>query len=65
MKEIKLSDIEKTVKEIGVPTVEVLGGGLYRLPGGAITNILGVRQFDKAMREEIRRMQSNKNQHGE
>lgn len=53
-KEIKLSDVEKAAEDLDwKPAIESLGGGIYRLPEGALTNRAGVEQFEKEMRELI------------
>lgn len=53
-KEIKLSDIENAVKDLDwKPAIESLGGGIYRLPGGALTNRNGVELFVKEMKKTI------------
>lgn len=53
-KEIKLSDIEKAVKDLNIPTVENLGNGLYKLPEGIITNEKGLEQFNKMILKDIK-----------
>lgn len=51
---IKLSDIEEAASKLNwQPAVESLGGGIYRLPGGALTNRAGVEQFEREIRELI------------
>lgn len=53
-KEIKLSDIEKAVKDLNIPTVENLGNGLYKLSEGIITNEKGLEQFNKMILKDIK-----------
>ena len=54
--EIKLSDIEKLLEDLDIPTVEYLGNGLYKLPEGVITNEKGLIKFNKSIIEEIRKV---------
>ena len=54
--ELSLSDIENALKGLDVPIVKKLGNGLYRLPGGAITNEKGLEEFAKTLSEEIKNM---------
>ena len=51
-KNISLKDIERVLQKLNTPTIEPFGIGLYRLPGGIITNEQGVSLFDKEVLKE-------------
>jgi hypothetical protein len=51
-KNISLKDIERALQQLNIPTVELFGIGLYKLPGGIITNWQGVSLFDKEVLKE-------------
>lgn len=52
-KEINFSELVKLAEDQDFPTVESLGNGLYRLPGGAITGLEGVEMFEKELQIQI------------
>lgn len=54
LKEINFSELAKLAEELDFPTVENLGNGLYRLPGGAVTGIGGVEMFEKELQKQIK-----------
>lgn len=51
-KNLSLKDIERVLRKLNTPTVEPFGIGLYKLPGGIITNWQGVSLFDKEVLKE-------------
>ena len=61
LKEITFSELVKLAKELNFPTVENLGNGLYRLPGGVVTGIKGVEMFEKELQKQIKDYGKNSN----
>ena len=61
LKEINFSKLVKLAKELNFPTVENLGNGLYRLPGGAVTGLGGVEMFEKELQKQIKDYGKNSN----
>jgi len=51
LKEISIKEFVQTIKNTAIPTVTSLGNGLYRLPDGIITNLNGLKKFDKQVRK--------------
>lgn len=53
VRELNAEEIEDLRHVLGNFAIDSLGDRIFRLPGGAITGIGGVRQFNEAVKEQM------------